>query len=142
MLISLHKDSQTYNFDYEKVSVPVGYDTIVWNTEVGETIGLDSVHTQYMVFGNRLKQLVSDVDSCNLTREDIFQLIGTPSNVTSLAYPEIFYYFNTLNHPDCYKEDIKAEVLRFSSCSFLSFQFDENDRLKSIGTMFFQPFYN
>lgn len=142
MLVSIHEGSKAYDFDYEKIPVPIGYDTIVWNTEVGKTMGLDSIHTQYMVFGKMLKQLVSNVDSCKLTREDIVQSIGTPSNVTTLAYPEIFYHFNTLNHPDCYADDIKAEVLRFSSCSFLSFRFDKENKLQSVGTMFFQPLYD
>jgi hypothetical protein len=133
-----HNIYNVYDLHYENIHVPENYDTIKWQTEAEIITGLDSIHTQYMIFRSQLKALSVKDDHCKLHKSDFIKIMGLPTMESSGKFNDIFYHFNTKQKPDCYRhEDMGAG--KYDDCSFLQFSFDSNNNLKYVGTLFLNP---
>jgi len=125
-----------YDFDFERIKLPAGYDTLEWDTQIGIRSRLDSMATLYMIYSDSL-WTISKTSCVNLmTTDEILEFYGKPTDI----HPpnDYIYFFNTKSFPSCY-EFKKEDLIQYANCSMITFFFDSENRLKSIGTYFFNP---
>ena len=130
--------NNVYDLHYKNIPVPEGYDTIKWHMEVEILTGLDSIYTQYMIFSEKLKNLLVEDESCALNKSDFINAFGLPSSEGFSIPTSAYYHFNTRRHPDCYNPQ-KLTLNKYEKCSHILFRFDSNYNLKNVSTNGFYP---
>lgn len=137
-------DDKTYNFDYNKINLPIGYDTMSKFREFDLTIDdkdLDSIYNKYFLYGKMLDSLLIYQGEHKVSYSELIKYLGKPTSFGTMRYEfvtNLHYRFNTTYSPKCSDLDT-FKYLHYQNCALLDFKINNNGYLNNVNKTFFNP---
>ena len=134
-----------YNYLYDQVSVPHGFETIFWERKIGRDYAVsiqitDTLSMQFLQLPLSLQEIIYGECDGKVNKDDLLSHFGPPTYISKSMLPHAKHsYVYSFNKPDqikCYHEEYMGNVA-YQDCLSIILELDNMGRVVELNSSSF-----